>query len=291
MDVIYSFSSSFTMKNLSHKSSINIPHWALGLLLLLFFCAPAYASDAPAIPTFRSTSPFGINQTIQGATVNNNGIHQGTIYKPFSDEHPTAGFNPSYNLGNGNNDDDDDIGIPGWADTPSEPLPIGDTAPLFLFAAAMIAIISIKQRKQQRLISQTQPTNNNNTTQHMTTRKQTYQSLRQKLFLLLAFVCLAGQVSADKTIYFRPGTRNFSIGYQTKDQANKQTESSTDNTKNTAIGRYTDIHWIKNSRIAYKVTGHSSKEDIKSKAHQTIVRDSVQSGKQSRFLPITIPRK
>lgn len=196
----------FTMKNLSHKSSINIPHWALGLLLLLFFCAPAYASDAPATPTFRSTSPFGINQTIkEPATVNINGIHQGTIYKPFTSDHPYADLNPGSGSG-GSSDPNDDVGIPGWADTPSEPLPIGDTLPLFLFAAAMIAIIWIRQRKQKRLTTQSQSTNNNNPTQHMTTRKQTYQSLRQKLFLLLAFVCIfAGQVSA-KVVYFRPST-------------------------------------------------------------------------------------
>ena len=195
------------MAHLLHKYHSSALFLGIGMLMLFSFCAPAYASDAPATPTFRSTSPFGINQTIQGATVNINGIHQGTIYKPFSSDHPFAELDPSSGSG-GSSDPNDDVGIPGWADTPSEPLPIGDTLPLFLFAAAMIAIIAIRQRKQQRLTTQTQPTNNNDTTQHMTTRKQTYQSLRQKLFLLLAFVCVAGQVSGQQSrrLYFRPST-------------------------------------------------------------------------------------
>lgn len=288
------------MKNLSHRSSINIPHWALGLLLLLFFYAPAYASDAPATPTFRSTSPFGINQTIQGTTMNNNGIHQGTIYKPFSDEHPTAGFNPSYNLGNGNNDDDDDIGIPGWADTPSEPLPIGDTLPLFLFAAAMIAIIWIRQRKQQRLTTQTQPTNNNDTTQHMTIRKQTYKSLRQKLFLLLVFVCIAGQVSGQskndttlnkkqnavtattKTIYFRPSTVCIDGGYSF-----------------TGLDRNNDIAWVRRSSprcyfIVEKTSGGKQNFHGHTKSNsETGILPNTTTGitnkaQVSRFIPATL---
>ena len=189
------------MKNLSHKSSINIPHWALGLLLLLFFCAPAYASDAPATPTFRSTSPFGINQTIkEPATVNINGIHQGTIYKPFSSDHPYADLNPGNGSG-GSSDPNDDVGIPGWADTPSEPLPIGDTAPLFLFAAAMIAMIAIKQRRKQlQTTTQTSNTTNNDSSMHNT--RHTSSNRLQKFFLLLAFVCFVGQVSGQ-TYYKR----------------------------------------------------------------------------------------
>ena len=169
--------------------------------MLFFFCAPALAQSSQG---FKSTSPYnriGSTIDISATKIDPNSIgHQtyhSTIYTPFSDATPSSG-NPANSGSGGSGDSDDDVGIPGWADTPSEPLPIGDTLPLFLFAAAMIAIISIRQRKQQRLTTQSQSTNNNNnTTQHMTTRKQTYQSLRQKLFLLLAFVCVTGQVSGQ----------------------------------------------------------------------------------------------
>ena len=263
------------MKNLSHRSSINIPHWALGLLLLLFFCAPAYASDAPATPTFRSTSPFGINQTIQGATMNNNGIHQGTIYKPFTSDHPYADLNPGSGSG-GSSDPNDDVGIPGWADTPSEPLPIGDTLPLFLFAAAMIAIIWIRQRKQQRLTTQTQPTNKNDNTQYMTTRKQTYQSLRQKLFLLLAFVCIAGQVSAQNIpskIYFRPSTTKFTKGYRNT------------TTKGNDSG-YDDVYWTKNSYITLQVCKGSSITGGTFTSWNNVLKTAAPA---NRFIEMTVP--
>ena len=209
------------MAHLLHKYHSSALFLGIGILMLFSFCAPAYASDAPANPTFRSTSPFGINQTIQGATVNINGIHQGTIYKPFSSDHPYADLNPGNGSGGSNNDDDDDIGIPGWADTPSEPLPIGDgIGILLLMATMMVGAIFLKQRKQlsESISKSTTSTTNinnlrgnqlptalkkeNNTTQHMTTRKQTYQSFFQKLFLLLAFVCFVGQVSGQ-TYYKR----------------------------------------------------------------------------------------
>lgn len=186
------------------------------MLMLFFFCAPMHAQT----PTFKSTSSYRIDnpnyssQQLDPTTIGHQ-TYRSTIYTPFGSGTPSSN-NPSGNSGSGGSGDpDDDVGIPGWADTPSEPLPVGDTAPLFLFAAAMIAINWIRQRKQQRLTTQTQSTiNNNDTTQHMTTRKQTYQSLCQKLFLLLAFVCVAGQVSAEKkTIYFRPSTVAIENGY------------------------------------------------------------------------------
>ncbi|MBQ2291075.1 MAG: InlB B-repeat-containing protein [Paludibacteraceae bacterium] len=287
------------MKNLSHKSSINIPHWALGLLLLLFFCAPAYASDAPATPTFRSTSPFGINQTIkEPATVNINGIHQGTIYKPFSSDHPYADLNPGNGSG-GSSDPNDDVGIPGWADTPSEPLPMGDTAPLFLFAAAMIAIIWIRQRRKQ-LTTQSQSTNNNDNTQHMTTRKQTYQSFFQKLFLLLAFVCFVGQVSGQskndttlnkkqnavtattKTIYFRPSTVCIDGGYSF-----------------TGLDRNNDIAWVRRSSprcyfIVEKTSGGKQNFHGHTKSNSTegilpnTTTGITNKAEVSRFIPATL---
>ena len=168
------------------------------MLMLFLFCAPMHAQSSQG---FKSTSSYRIAnpnysaQQLDPTTIGHQ-TYRSTIYTPFGSSTPSSN-NPSGNSGSGGSGDpDDDVGIPGWADTLSEPLPIGDTLPLFLFAAAMIAITWIRQRKQQ-LTTQTQPTNNNDTTQHMTSRKQTYQSLRQKLFLLLAFVCIAGQVSAE----------------------------------------------------------------------------------------------
>ena len=272
------------MAHLLHKYHSSALFLGIGMLMLFSFCAPAYASDAPATPTFRSTSPFGINQTIQGATVNINGIHQGTIYKPFSSDHPYADLNPGSGSGggsgNGNNDDDDDIGIPGWADTPSEPLPIGDTLPLFLFAAAMIAIIWIRQRKQQRLTTQTQPTNNNDTTQHMTTRKQTYQSLRQKLFLLLVFVCTVGQVSAQNIpskIYFRPSTTNFAHGY---------TNHTTVGNGKTVENGFSEVYWTKNSYITLQVCKGSSITGGTFTSWNNVLKTSSPS---NRFIEMTVP--
>ena len=172
------------------------------ILMAFLFCAPMHAQT----PTFKSTSSYKIanpnysSQQIDPTTIGHQ-TYRSTIYTPFGSGTPSSN-NPSGNSGSGGSGDpDDDVGIPGWADTPSEPLPIGDTAPLFLFAAAMIAIIATRQRKQKQLTTQTQSTNNNNNpTQHMTTRKQTYQSLRQKLFLLLVFVCIAGNTFAWKPI-------------------------------------------------------------------------------------------
>lgn len=192
------------MEHLSHKALFSTLLFGIGTLMLFFFCAPAHADNTP-VPTFRSTSPYRIGSTIDipATKIDPNSIghqtYRSTIYTPFGNGTPSSN-NPSGNSGSGGSGDpDDDIGIPGWVDTPSEPLPIGDTLPLFLFAATMIAIIWIRQRKQQ-LTTQTQPTNNNDTTQHMTTRKQTYQSFFQKLFLLLAFVCIVSQVSGQ-TVY------------------------------------------------------------------------------------------
>lgn len=185
------------------------------MLMLFFFCAPMHAQSSQG---FKSTSSYKIAnpnysaQQLDPTTIGHQ-AYRSTIYTPFGSGTPSSN-NPSGNNGSGGSGDpNDDVGIPGWADTPSEPLPIGDgTLFLLLLAAIVTTTIAIKQRKQQ-LQSITTTNNNNNTTQ-MTTRKQTYQSLRQKLFLLLAFVCVAGQVSAEKkTIYFRPSTVGIDNGY------------------------------------------------------------------------------
>ena len=188
----------------------------LGIAMLMIFvwAMPLLATSLPTPDGFRSTSPYkleatGLEATYQGNKNFGNKTYTSTIYDPFGNQTPSSGGggNPANNDGNGSGED---VGIPDWGDTPSEPLPIADgTLFLLLIAATMITIIAIKQRKQKQLQSIT-TNNNNNPTQHMTTRKQTYQSFFQKLFLLLAFVCFVGQVSADRTIYFRPSTTQFS---------------------------------------------------------------------------------
>ena len=218
--------------------------------MLFFFCAPTLAQSSQG---FKSTSAYQINASVQTSAVNADAAYQpyrSTIYQPFSESAPTSN-NPSDGSSGINGRRNANVGIPSWGGTMSEPLPIGDTVPLFLFAAAMIAIISIKQRKQQ-ITTQTQPTNNNNTTNHMTTRKQTYQSLRQKLFLLLAFVCIAGQVSAQNIpskIYFRPSTTNFAHGY---------TNRTTVGSGKTEANGFSDVYWTKNSYITLQVCKDNS---------------------------------
>ena len=203
------------MEHLSHKALSSTLLFGISMLMLFFFCAPAHADNTP-IPTFRSTSPYnriGSTIDISATKIDPNSIghqtYRSTIYTPFGNGTPSSN-NPVGNSGSGGSgDSDDDVGIPGWADTPSEPLPIGDTAPLFLFAAAMIAIIFIKQRRQQ-LQSTTQSintSNNNDNSDSMHTTRHISSNRLPKLFLLLAFVCIfAGQANADRTIYFRPST-------------------------------------------------------------------------------------
>ena len=293
------------MEHSSNKSLSTAFLFGIGILMFSFFCAPAQAGDTPT-PIFRSTSPYnriGSNIDKSAFQVDPNTFgtqtYQSTIYTPFSDATPSSG-NPANSGSGGSGDPDDDVGIPGWADTPSEPLPMGDTAPLFLFAAAMIAIIAIRQRKQQRLTTQTQSTNKNNTTQHMTTRKQTYQSVFQKLFLLLVFVCIAGQVSGQskndttlnkkqnavtattKTIYFRPSTVCIDGGYSF-----------------TGLDRNNDIAWVRRSSprcyfIVEKTSGGKQNFHGHTKSNsETGILPNTTTGitnkaQVSRFIPATL---
>lgn len=201
------------------------------MLMLFLFCAPMHAQT----PTFKSTSSYRIAnpncsaQQLDPTTIGHQAYHS-TIYTPFGSSTPSSNNNPGGNNDSGSGTDDDDVGIPGWADTPSEPLPIGDgMGILLLMATMMVGAIFLKQRKQlsESISKSTTSTTNinnlrgnqlptalkkENTTTHMTTRKQTYQSFFQKLFLLLVFVCVAGEASADRTIYFRPSTNNITDG-------------------------------------------------------------------------------
>ena len=175
------------------------------MLMLFFFCAPVHAQMIP----FQSTSnrpviSQPISNSINGSS-NSNIVgeykpYHPNVYVPFGDETPSSG-NPLNNNGSGGSGDpNDDVGIPGWADTPSEPLPIGDTAPLFWLAAAMIAIIAIRQRRKQLQTQSINTSNNNDNSDSMHTTRHISSNRLQKLFLLLALVCFVGQVSGQ-TVY------------------------------------------------------------------------------------------
>lgn len=189
------------------------------ILMLFFFCAPMHAQT----PTFKSTSSYKIAnpnysaQQLDPTTIGHQ-TYRSTIYTPFGNGTPSSN-NPSGNSGSGGSGDpNDDVGIPGWADTPSEPLPIGDgMGILLLMATMMVGAIFLKQRKQlsESISKSTTSTTNinnlrgnqlptalkkENTTTHMTTRKQTYQSFFQKLFLLLVFCGFATNTFAWKPI-------------------------------------------------------------------------------------------
>ena len=240
-------------------------------------------------PSFKSTSAYQINASAQTSTVNAEAAYQpyrSTIYQPFSESAPTNN-NPSDGSSGVNGRRNANVGIPSWGGTMSEPLPIGDSTLLFWLAAAMIAIIAIRQRRKQIKTQSINTSNNNDNNDTMHTTRHISANRLQKLFLLLAFVCFVGQVSADKTIYFRPGTRNFSIGYQTKAQAAAGTESKSGSTYSSNKTTWSDIYWIKNGRVSYKVVGNG-KSDILATEAQTVSEDELKDG-ASRFIPINIP--
>ena len=234
------------MEHLSHKSRSSVFLFGIGMLMLFFFCAPMRANN----PAFKSTSSYKVASPNYSATkVNPNSIghqtYRSTIYTPFGNGTPSSN-NPSGNSGSGGSGDpNDDVGIPGWADTPSEPLPIGDTAPLFLFAAAMIAIIWIRQRRKLQTTPQTSNTTNNDTNE-MTLTQHTRKSFRKFLMLAL-LLCVVGEASADgvpSKIYFRPSTTNFAHGY---------TNQTTIGKGKTEASGFSDVYWTKNSYITVQV--------------------------------------
>ena len=200
------------------------------------------------------------------------------MYVPFGDETPSSG-NPLNNNGSGGSGDpNDDIGIPGWADTPSEPLPIGDTAPLFWLAAAMIAIIAIRQRRKQfQTTTQTSNNHSNNDTNEMTLTQHTRKSLRKFLMLAL-LLCVVGEASADKTIYFRPSTTAFRYGY---------TDYS--NMSNT----WNSVYWTKGAEnffpIELRTTNTSSYTSSWTTYSNLIHASQIVGGTKSRFISITVP--
>ncbi len=177
----------------------HIIRFGLSLLFLLLICIPLCANFN--LPTrFGTNNPNKIdNPNVEAERKNNFDykVYQSTIYDPFGNETPSSGGggNPANNDGNGSGED---VGIPDWADTPSEPLPIADGT-LFLLLLAVIATtsIAIKQRKQKQSTT-------------MTPRKRTYHSLLQKLFMLLVFSGLAEQTTAQ-TVYKKRIFQNSDI--------------------------------------------------------------------------------
>ena len=250
----------------------------IGILMLLFFCAPTLAQSSQG---FKSTSAYQINASVQTSAVNADAAYQpyrSTIYSPFTGDAPSSG-GPSRIGGRRNSEDeDDDVGIPGWADTPSEPLPIGDTAPLFWLAAAMIAIIAIKQRRKQfQTTTQTSNNHSNNDTNEMTLTQHTRKSFRKFLMLAL-LLCVVGEASADKTIYFRPSTTAFRYGY---------TDYS--NMSNT----WNSVYWTKGAEnffpIELRTINTSSYTSSWTTYNNLIHASQIVGGTKSRFISITVP--
>ena len=205
------------MNNMTNHTTFAL-RFSIIMLMALVWAMPLLADFN--LPTrFGTNNPNKIdNPNVEAERKNNFDYkaYHSTIYDPFGNQTPSSGGggNPANNDGNGSGED---VGIPDWGDTPSEPLPLADgTLFLLLIAATMITIIAIKQRKQQ--LQSITTNNNNNPTQHMTTRKQTYQSFFQKLFLLLVFCGFATNTFAWKPIMIghrgcRQGVENTELAF------------------------------------------------------------------------------
>ena len=270
------------MVHLTNTSRSSIFRFGIGMLVLFFFLRPVHAQMIP----FQSTSnrpviSQPISNSINGSS-NSNIVgeykpYRPNVYVPFGDETPSSG-NPLNNNGSGGSGDpNDDIGIPGWADTPSEPLPIGDSTPLFWLAAAMIAIIRIRQRrKQKQLSTQTSNNHSNNDTNEMTLTQHTRKSFRKFLMLAL-LLCVVGEVSADgvpSKIYFRPSTTNFTNGY----------------TNLTTASAYNTVYWTKgvSNFFPIELRGSGKSSSFTSFNDLDWAKD-INNGDISRFIPITVP--
>ena len=162
--------------------------FSITLLILSVWILPIFANS----PAFRSTSSYRVEEPHAKTNVGTQmqyEVYRSTTYTPFSSESPSMSSGttnaPSSGMGGRKNAV---IGIPGWGDTMSEPLPIADgTLFLLLLAAMTIATITIKQHKQKQ----------------STTMKQTKHKdhlFFQKLFTLLVFFCFVGQASGQ-TLY------------------------------------------------------------------------------------------
>ena len=125
------------------------------MLMLFLFCAPMHAQT----PSFKSTSAYQINASVQTSTVNAEAAYQpyrSTIYSPFTGDAPSNG-GPSRIGGRKTTDswdeevegDGEEID-PGNHDHPSDIMPIGDTMILYLFAGILALVIFWKQRKTKQ---------------------------------------------------------------------------------------------------------------------------------------------
>lgn len=124
------------------------------VLMLFFFCAPMHAQT----PTFKSTSAYQINASVQTSAVNADAAYQpyrSTIYSPFTGDAPSSG-GPSRIGGRRNSGEDEEVEedgeeiVPGNHDHPSDIMPIGDTIILYLFAGILALVIFWRQRKAKQ---------------------------------------------------------------------------------------------------------------------------------------------
>ena len=91
--------------------------------------------------------------------------------------------------------------------------------------------------------------------------------------------------NASKMIYFRPGTTNFSHGYQTIAQAQARSETAGE-TINNNVGLYSGVFWIKNAYVAIEVKNANGDSKFISKG---IYRPDLFDDPTKRFLAMPLP--
>ena len=91
--------------------------------------------------------------------------------------------------------------------------------------------------------------------------------------------------NASKMIYFRPGTTNFSHGYQTITQAEARSETAGE-TINNKVGLYAGVFWIKNAYVAIEVQNANGDSKFISKG---IYRPDLFDDPTKRFLAMPLP--
>ena len=91
--------------------------------------------------------------------------------------------------------------------------------------------------------------------------------------------------NASRMIYFRPGTTNFSHGYQTIAQAQARSETAGE-TINNNVGLYSGVFWIKNSYVAIEVKNANGDNKFISKG---IYRPDLFDDPTKRFLAMSLP--
>ena len=192
----------------STSNSTTATRWGIVSLIAICLCIPLCAEASYFVDEDYyyeedySTMYFGYEANVQAA---------------FAEQNPSSsgsGMGGRRNVdwtGDGYEDDENLH--------PDDPLPLGDGTLFLLLAAAIAAsTIFIRQRKQQFQTTQSNNNTTNNTTNnHMTTRKPTYTSFLQKLFMLLAFICFATTTFAWKPIMI--GHRGCRMGVENTEEA------------------------------------------------------------------------